>query len=65
MVGYTVSTFVQSTVVLQRLEHIWNHEKRCGLHILPGLRRVFFVLNHKYIEWKCFLGIFITVKPYI
>ena len=28
-----------------------------GLHIFPSLRRVFGVLNHKYIKWKCFLGI--------
>ena len=29
----------------------------CGLHNFPSLRRVFCVLNHKYIKWKCFLGI--------
>ena len=29
----------------------------CVLHIFSSLRRVFCVLNHKYIKWKCFLGI--------
>ena len=29
----------------------------CGLHNFLSLRRVFCVLNHKYIKWKCFLGI--------
>ena len=29
----------------------------CRLHNFPTLRRVFGVLNHKYIKWKCFLGI--------
>ena len=28
----------------------------CGLHNFPSLRRIFCVLNHKYIKWKCFLG---------
>ena len=28
--------------------------------------KVFCVLNHKYIKWKCFfLGYFMTIKPYI
>ena len=29
----------------------------CGLHNFPILRRVFCVLNHKYIKTKCFPGI--------
>ena len=28
--------------------------------------KVFCVLNHKYIKWKCFFGgYFMTIKPYI
>ena len=28
--------------------------------------KVFCVLNHKYMKWKCFFGgYFITIKPYI
>ena len=35
----------------------WVFYRWCGLHNFPILRRVFCVLNHKYIKWKCFLGI--------